>query len=209
MTSKWSNCSGKHTGMIALARHHGWPVAGYNAWGHPVQDRIVECICRWSGLARDDLRSAPDGCTAACFALPLHSMALAYARLVTSEEPAPRRILHAMTSHPMLVAGTGRLCTDLMAAWPGRVVAKVGADGVYSAGLPEFGLGIAIKVHDGHGPSSAIALIEVLRQVLPARAAERYGLDGLTSHARVPITNTRGVVTGEMRPAGTLRVFHD
>ncbi|MGH7734897.1 MAG: asparaginase, partial [Gemmatimonadales bacterium] len=36
-TPRRSNCSGKHSGMLALAKHHGWPTAGYNAAGHPVQ----------------------------------------------------------------------------------------------------------------------------------------------------------------------------
>ncbi|HEX7024273.1 MAG TPA: asparaginase, partial [Gemmatimonadales bacterium] len=70
-TPRWSNCSGKHTGMLALARHHGWPREGYNAVGHPVQDRILDEVCRWTGAHRDAIRTAPDGCTAACFALPL------------------------------------------------------------------------------------------------------------------------------------------
>src|SRR3990172_7535817 len=29
VTAVYSNCSGKHTGMLALARHHGWPTEFY------------------------------------------------------------------------------------------------------------------------------------------------------------------------------------
>jgi hypothetical protein len=89
-TPRWSNCSGKHTGMLALARHHGWPREGYNAVGHPVQDRILDEVCRWTGADRDAIRTAPDGCTAACFALPLRNMASAGARLAASTAPAAR-----------------------------------------------------------------------------------------------------------------------
>lgn len=206
-TAKWSNCSGKHTGMLALARHHGWPTAGYHTAGHPVQERIGSEIARWSGVDRSNLQLSVDGCTAVCFGLPLRNMALAYARLATSAEPAAVRILGAMMAHPFLVAGTGRLCTELMTAWPGRVVAKVGADGVYSAALTTLGLGISLKVEDGDTRASAVALLEVLRQLLAMYGSGQYCLDGLAHHARPELRNTRGGVTGEIRPAGALRFY--
>ena len=208
MTPKWSNCSGKHTGMLALARHHGWPLAGYQAEGHPVQQRILEVLPRWAGVPRAGIQTAPDGCTATCFALPLRSMALAYARLGAATDPAPLGLARAMMSHPFLVAGTGRLCTDLMTEWPGNVIAKVGADGVYCASLRWVSLGIALKVEDGDTRASPVALLEVIRQVLerlPAAPAGLYSLDRLAGHARQSIVNTRGVTTGELRPAGSLR----
>ena len=212
MTPKWSNCSGKHTGMLALARHHGWPLAGYQADGHPVQQRILEVVTHWTGVPRAGLKTAPDGCTAVCFALPLRSMALAYARLGAATDPAPQGIARAMMSHPFLVAGTGRLCTDLMSEWPGNVVAKVGADGIYCASLRWVNLGIALKIEDGDTRAAPIALLEVMRQILerlPTARAGLYSLDRLAGHARQPIVNTRGVTTGELRPAGMLHFSDD
>ena len=212
MTPKWSNCSGKHTGMLALARHHGWPLAGYQAEGHPVQERILEVLTRWTGAPRGGIQTAPDGCTAVCFALPLRSMALAYARLGAATDPAPQGIARAMMKHPFLVAGTGRLCTDLMTEWPGNVIAKVGADGIYCAALRWVSVGIALKVEDGDTRAAPIALLEVMRQVLarlPAAKAGLYSLDRLAGHARQPIVNTRGVTTGELRPTGSLRFSDD
>ncbi|HEV8613473.1 MAG TPA: asparaginase, partial [Gemmatimonadales bacterium] len=196
--------------MLALAKHHGWPLAGYNVAGHPVQARILEEVARWTDVAPGNIALAVDGCTAVCYGLPLRAMALAYARLGASSEPAPRRIVAAMLAHPFLVAGTARLCTDLMSAWPGRVVAKVGAEGIYSAALPSLGLGLALKVVDGETRTSGVALLEVLRQVLAQLSPDQpVGLDipELTRHGRQPIKNTRGTITGEIRPAGTLRFF--
>lgn len=210
MTPKWSNCSGKHTGMLALAKHHGWPLAGYHAEGHPVQDRILEVITAWTGVNRSAIGIAPDGCTAACFALPLRNMALAYARLGATEEAAPLEVTRAMMAHPFLVGGSGRLCTDLMAGWPGNIIAKVGADGIYCAALRWLGVGIALKVEDGDGRASQVALLEVIRQVLARRTpanAKVYSLEPLASYARASIVNTRGTVTGELRPAGALQFF--
>ncbi len=210
MTSRWSNCSGKHTGMLALAKHHGWPLAGYNSAGHPVQQRILEELARWTGIQPSKLFQAVDGCAAVCFGLPLRAMALAYARLGVAAEAGPQRVTAAMMSHPWLIAGTGRLCTELMAAWPGRVIAKIGAEGIYSAALPQLGWGVALKVEDGDMRSSGIALLEVLKQAL-ARLAPQAAADfpegTLAGQARQPILNTRGTETGEVRPAGVLRFF--
>lgn len=205
-TPKWSNCSGKHTGMLALARHHAWETVGYELAGHPVQRRILREVSAWTALDTAAIALAVDGCTVACFGLPLRHMALAYARLVTTDDAAARRIREAMMAHPFLVAGSGRLCTDLMSAWPGRVIAKVGADGVYCAALPALGLGIALKVEDGDGRASSVALVEVLRQVT-ASGGPDYDIEAMAAHARLPLRNTRNAVTGELRPAGLLH-FH-
>jgi L-asparaginase II len=208
-TPRWSNCSGKHTGMLALARHHGWPLEGYHAAGHPVQQRILDEVARWTGLQAADMALSVDGCTAVCFGLPLQAMALAYARLAASSEAAAVRVRAAMMAHPFLVAGTGRLCTDLMQAWPGRIVAKVGAEGIYCAALPALGLGIALKVEDGDSRAASPALLEALAQVLAHVAPELkdFSSPELARHGRQPIRNTRGSVTGELRAAGSLRFF--
>jgi L-asparaginase II len=210
LTPKWSNCSGKHSGMLALARHHGWATEGYERAGHPVQERILAELGRWTGVSRDEVRLGVDGCTAVCFGLPLRAMALAYARLGTSEEAAARRLREAMWAHPELVAGTGRLCTELMTACRGQVLAKTGAEGIYSAAVPALGLGVALKVEDGAGRGSPPALLAVLGQVF-TRLGERAGLvlpgERLAHHAEPVLRNTRGEVVGSLRAAGELR-FH-
>ena len=208
-TARWSNCSGKHAGMLALAKHHGWPLQGYQAAGHPVQQRVLAEVSRWTGLSGDEIALSIDGCTAVCFGLPLRAMALAYARLSSSLEPGPRRLLAAMREHPFLVAGTGRLCTDLMRAWPG-VIAKVGAEGIYCAALPVSNVGIALKVADGETRASGLALLEVIRQVgvrIGAAGMPDLSIHELARHGRQAIRNTRGAVTGEVRAAGELRFF--
>jgi len=210
LTPKWSTCSGKHAGMLALARHHGWPTEGYARLSHPVQERILDEVSRWTGVAQSELQLGVDGCTAVCFGLPLSAMATGYARLGTSEEPAARRLREAMWAHPELVAGTGRLCTELMAACPGTVLAKVGAEGVYSAALPALGLGVTVKVEDGDRNCTPPALLAVLRQVaakLGARAGLTLPLEGLSHHAEPVLRNTRGEVIGSLRVAGEL-AFH-
>jgi hypothetical protein len=118
-TPRWSNCSGKHSGMLALARHHGWPTKGYELAGHPVQDRIMTAITRWTGLDATDFVLGVDGCTVVCHGLPVSAMARAYASLGAGATPELARVRDAMLEHPLLIAGEGRICTELMQGDPG------------------------------------------------------------------------------------------
>jgi len=208
MTPRWSNCSGKHAGMLALAKHHGWPLEGYHRAGHPVQERILDEVERWTGVDRDRIVFMVDGCLAVCFGLPIRAMALSYARLTSSDDAACRRIVGAFTRHPWVVAGTKRFETEVMTALPGEVIAKVGAEGVYSAALPKLGLGIAVKVEDGAWRAAPLALWAVLR-ALQAKAdgaeASVAALDAMPRFIEPPILNTRGEPVGRFRAAGELR----
>jgi L-asparaginase II len=195
-----SNCSGKHTGMLALARHHGWPTAGYHQPSHPVQRRCKESVARWADLPADRIGEGVDGCGVVSFALPIASLALAYARLGASQEPAPRKVVQAMTRRPDLIAGRGRPCTALMRAYPGRVLAKVGAAGVYGATLLDRGMGIALKVEDGDTWAAVLALWAVLEQLqldpLPSETLPQF--------AALPIRNTRGETVCSLQASGRL-----
>jgi len=210
LTAVYSNCSGKHTGMLALAKAHGWPTEFYARAEHPVQQRCLKSVSEYTDVPAEAIGVAVDGCGVACFALPLRNMALAYARLGSREwgvvpngaqrrEPLPTPhspILQAMLHHPELIAGEGRPCTELMRAHPGRVVTKVGAEGVYSALLVREGLGVSLKVEDGHSLASALAIAAVLTELgLKPQPA---------SLLKKPITNSRGETVGEMRVNGGL-----
>lgn len=206
LTPLWSNCSGKHAGMLALARYHGWPLAGYTRPDHPVQRRILDAVAHWTGVPPARIATATDGCTAVTFALPLGAMATAWARLGASAAPGPARLRGAMAAHPELVAGSGRLCTELLAATGGRVLAKVGAAGIYCAAVPERGLGIALKVGDGDSESASVALLAVLEVVLAHAGLPRvYDDAAVARHGTRPVLNTRGVPVGMVRAAGGLR----
>lgn len=216
LTSVHSNCSGKHAGMLALARHHGWPTAGYVGPEHPVQQRCLAEVARWTGLPPGDVATAVDGCGVVCFAVPLRNLAMAYATLGRGERgevldgphradasrrqvplPSPlsrgAAVVAAMLAHPELIAGEGRPCTDLMRAHRGRVVAKVGAEGVYAALVLPDGLGVALKVEDGHDGAAALALAAVLAHL---------GLASPPALVARPIRNTLGETVGELRVNG-------
>ena len=192
LTAVYSNCSGKHAGMLALARHHGWPTEFYTRPEHPVQQRCLSEVSRWTDVPVTDIKTAVDGCGVVCYGLPLNKMAMAYARLAIAESA----IMQSMLRHPELIAGEGRPCTVLMRAHPGRVITKVGAEGVYCALLVREGLGVALKVSDGHAMASALAMAAVL---------EAMGLrPGPATLVARPNVNTRGETVGELRVNGGL-----
>ena len=179
LTRLHSNCSGKHAGMLALAAHRAWPKAGYERPEHPVQRACLAEVRAWTGYAGAEVAWATDGCGVPTFVLPLLGMARAYARLAAAAEGgeaagvaepgrrAARRLIEATVREPFLIAGTGRLDTDLIAATRGRVIAKVGADGVYSAALRDLALGVALKVEDGASRALGPALLAVLDALAP------------------------------------------
>jgi L-asparaginase II len=194
-----NNCSGKHAGMLALARDHGWPVEDYHRAEHPVQQRMLAAVEEWTGMDRSAIGTGVDGCGVVTFALPLSALAGALARLAAAaaeaESPAGR-VVGAMVRHPFLVAGTGRLCTALMEATGGRILAKVGAEGVYGAAALDREWGIALKVRDGARRGAEVALVGVLEALglLSPVEVERLG-----RWARPTVRNTRGEVVGELQ----------
>lgn len=195
-----SNCSGKHAGMLALAQTMGWPLVGYERGDHPVQRRCRDEVARWTGADPSEIVEAVDGCGVVSFRIPLESMALGFARFGISDDPSAVTVRSAMLRHPDLIAGRNRLCTEVMGAYPGEIIAKVGADGVYGVALPRRGVGVGIKVEDGQARATMVSLVAVLEQLgldpPPSRALPRF--------ARFPVLNTRGLEVGELRPTGSL-----
>jgi L-asparaginase II len=187
-----NNCSGKHAGMVAAARHLGARVETYLDPRHPLQRRNLETVARFSGVPARRIGLGVDGCSAPTFALPVRAMARAIGRFCAEDVPA-RRVREAMMAHPAMV---GRPCVQLMSAAPGKVLGKVGAEGVYVCGLPGRGIGIALKVADG----SVRPVVHVL-----AALFRKLGLLGKPDLARLEkvadpvLRNHAGLVVGELR----------
>lgn len=196
-----NNCSGKHAAMLGRAHTAGWSPYGYERHEHQVQRSILERVSSWSGVPASSIARSIDGCGVVVFALPLDSMARAYARLAaaaTRGEEIPLRIVNAMATRPFLVGGTDRFDSLLIEETGGRVIAKVGAEGVHSVAALDSGLGIALKVEDGAQRAQYAAVVRVLQFVgaLPEPAPPR-----LEDFLRRPVRNTRGEVVGALRPA--------
>ncbi|TNF18482.1 MAG: asparaginase [Rhodobacteraceae bacterium] len=159
-----NNCSGKHCGFLTLNRHLGGGPE-YIAPDHPVQKAVREAF----ETVTDETSPGYgiDGCSAPNFAASLHGIARAMgwfagaADRSDSLSQAATRLVAAMRAHPDLVAGEGRACTELMQAMAGGVV-KTGAEGVFTAILPEQRLGVALKIADGATRASEAVMAQLL-----------------------------------------------
>jgi L-asparaginase II len=199
-----NNCSGKHTAMLTTAQFLGEQTRGYIEREHPVQQRWFDAL---GDMADVDMRKLPwnrDGCGIPVIAMPLKSIATAFARIAAPDELAAtradaiERITSAIAAHPFNVAGTGRLCSEIMQQTGRRVLVKSGAAGVYAAALPEKGLGIALKIDDGTGEAAQVAILAVLRHL---NALHDDEIEALTDRCRMPVVNTRDIITGYHEPA--------
>ncbi|MDQ6748662.1 MAG: asparaginase, partial [Candidatus Dormibacteraeota bacterium] len=103
-----NNCSGKHAAMLATCRVEGWPMEGYAAAAHPMQQAVRDGFEAFAGV---DLGAAPaglDGCGLPTHGLPLSALAGAFARAAAATDESFRRCQDAMAAEPFLVAGSGR-----------------------------------------------------------------------------------------------------
>ena len=204
-TQLHNNCSGKHAAMLAFAKHTGADLQSYEHPAHPVQKAILECVAEFSDVPTDEIKIGIDGCAAPNFAVPISAMAKSFARLVfppktfdDETREACRRIVSATVANPEMIGGTGRLDTMIMREAGGKIVSKIGAEGVYSAGVlpsPQYktGLGIAFKIEDGDDKRArAVVLVELLRQlgILDANA--------LPDISPLLIKNRRGDTVGRV-----------
>jgi L-asparaginase len=172
------NCSGKHAGMLAVCRAHGWRTEGYRLAAHRMQRTSLRGVAAAAGIDEDAIPTAVDGCGVVTFALPLERMAAMFTQLEATSEG--KRIADAMRAHPGLIRGPQATDTELMKSLPGAV-AKGGAEGLLCGSLPD-GTGFALKTADG----SSRALAPALAYFLAPLAFE------LPAFAEVPFANSRG-----------------
>ncbi len=111
-----------------------------------------------------------------------------------------RRLFDAMTSHPELVAGEGRACTELMHAMNGKVAIKTGAEGVFAAILPEQKVGVALKIEDGATRASECAMASILVRLGVLEPDHPATL----KRRNAPVKNRRDITTGFIQPAASL-----
>lgn len=215
-TQLHNNCSGKHASMLAFAKHIGADAKTYEHLENPIQQEILKCVSEFTDISENEIKLGVDGCAAPNFAVPISAMAKAFVRLVFPPQnfgdetrEACRRIVSSSMSYPQMIGGTNRLDTLIMQSLRGKIVSKIGAEGVYSAGVlpgPRWkkGLGIAFKIEDGDDlRARAVVLIEVLRQleVLDETTDEK-----LREYSPITLKNRRGDAVGKVSPSFDLGV---
>ena len=190
-------CSGKHTGFLAIARHLNVDPAGYIQPEHPVQGLITRTVAMFTGVDLSTQVPGIDGCGIPTFGIPLSNLALSMVylntpSLVSGQDDATaaacRRVVDALSANPYWISGEGRDEVALSARATETHVAKIGAEGVFMASLPERGLGVALKARDG-AKRAASRAIEVILEELGALSPA--AIDPM-------VTNADGTVVGTM-----------
>jgi L-asparaginase II len=195
-----NNCSGKHAGMLALARQLGTPVESYVKIDHPVQRAVARTMSELCDIDVDAQPHGIDGCSVPTWAVPLRNLALGFARFASgatlseTRKAACRRIIEAVRAHPFMVSGTNRFCTQVMQRVP-RAFVKTGAEGVFCGAVPHAGLGIALKCDDGASRASEAAMAAIMASLPVWTDAERQALK---SFAETDLSNSRKIHVGDV-----------
>jgi len=165
------NCSGKHAGFLTIGAHLGADPARYLDRTGEVQRAALAAVAERCAVTLGDDDIVGDGCGAPCPCVSLEAVARGWATLMDATDSSAR-IRSAIAAHPWYLAGTGRFDTALAELTAGRVLSKVGADGMHLAMAPELGIVVATKAVDGSGMAAEEALVHLLVQNAAIRADE-------------------------------------
>lgn len=202
------NCSGKHSGQLALAVHIDDDPHNYIDPESKTQVMVRQAISEAYDYPADQFGRGTDGCSLPNYALPLRNMAKGYASLVTRTAASPLRreaygvVIDAMTEHALMVSGNGRSDLAITEAGKGDVILKIGGEAVQVVGVISKGLGIAIKIADGNSRALAPVICEVLRQL---GVFDDAAVKSLGTFARTPLYNDRRILIGEIVPTFKLK----
>jgi L-asparaginase II len=199
-----NNCSGKHAAMLAACVASGWTTADYIAPEHPLQRLNRRHIALYTGVAEEEIGIGIDGCSVPVFAVPLIGAARLVATVAAPDRAelpddvrdAALRLRESIRSAPEMIGGTARSDTDVIRATEGRIVCKVGAEGVWCLGVAATGTGLTVKCLDGSSDAARLTGLAILREagVLDDRAWEQ-----LFPHHDVVRRNHRRLDVGRTR----------
>ena len=195
-----NNCSGKHAGMLALAKHLDQGIKGYIQKGHPVQKEIFNLVHELTGLK--NIPTETDGCSAPTPFMTLETIARLFQKLAAGNNQEVNRVFDAMCSNPLLVGGTNRFDSLFIEALAGRGVTKIGGESVRGISIkkPNGGsVGIALKVLDGNFRAMPIATMGLLEHLELLDLGEleqldKFRIEILRNHNQIEIGRIEAIV---------------
>jgi len=139
------NCSGKHAAMLLTCVTNNWPTDTYLDAAHPLQVAIKSEL---ETLADEKITlTSTDGCGAPLILLSVAGLARAMRAITISTDSAHQSVMEASRAFPEMVAGVGRLTTQMIEGVPGLYM-KDGAEAVEVATMTD-GRTLVFKVSDG------------------------------------------------------------
>ncbi len=195
-----NNCSGKHSGMLALAQKLGADTKDYISYNHPVQKTIFKQLRRLTG--KSTFPYGIDGCSAPTPFLTLKEIAELFQALGSEKFPELTKAYNAMAKHPYLTAGRDRFDTDFNKALNGRGITKVGGEAIRGMVIntEKYGLvGIAQKIVDGNQRANETAIMTILNHLNLLQPNEKellkkYETKQLYNHNQIHIGDIRGLI---------------
>lgn len=203
------NCSGKHSGFLALSRFLGEDPSEYLNPNGKVQQLVLDAVAGMYEYPKEKIVIGIDGCSAPNFGLPMIHTAIAFRKLAVAEgkdeteSKALKRIRDAMMAYPIMFSGEGRFDNALMLTFPNNVVCKIGAESIQGIGFKEPNIGIAVKIHDGNQRALYPVIIELLRQLGLLENIEDKAY--LKEFYKAEIRNAMNILTGSVKAEFNLK----
>ena len=191
-----NNCSGKHAGMLALAKYLEAETKGYINEQHLVQKTILEYVAKLSG--EPDMSIEIDGCSAPTPFMTLKTIAEIFQSLASCKKPELKRVYDSMVAFPELVGGTNHFDSMFISALDGRGVTKVGGESVRGISLntEKYGpIGVSIKILDGSFRAMPLAVMKLLEHLELLSEDEKNKLNKFKTKK---LTNHNGIQIGHI-----------
>lgn len=196
------NCSGKHSGFLALSRFLKDDPKEYLDPENKAQTLVRRNLAAFCEVDEEILPRGIDGCSAPNYGLPLTGLAAAFMKIADlqgrseEERTVLARVREAMTEYPEMVSGEGRFDLALARSFPGRLICKIGAEALEAIGLSDPPMGIVVKIHDGGERALGAVCVEVLHQlgIIPKFDNFPY----IKPYERPEVRNARHLITGHV-----------
>jgi L-asparaginase II len=192
----YHNCSGKHCGQLSICVHKKFKTLKYQDPKHPVQKLFIENLEKLSETKINHL--GIDGCGLPAPSLPLERFAYALtkfadpSKLEGIEQKAVKKIFDCCVKYPILFGGSESVNSILTKSSGKKILVKNGADGVFSAIIPEEKVSIVVKIKDGNMKAAEVAIAGLLKEL---KFLDNDEVKKLVSQ---PILNSAGTKSGKM-----------
>jgi L-asparaginase II len=199
---RFSDCSGKQSGMLAVCRKRDYSLNDYLDPHHQCQQEILSDIGKFCEIDKRDFSIGIDGCSAPVHALPLKNMAIGFRnlsnpnKLSNENKQAADLIFRSMNRFPEMISGTDGFCTELIKHSNGKLVGKVGAEGVYCVGIKDSNIGIALKIESG---SMAVIPPVILKVLIKLNILDESEIEALKRYVEMENLNDKGTVVGKIQ----------
>lgn len=196
------NCSGKHSGFLALAKYLKEDVANYLDPESRTQQLVKQAVAEMCEYPVEEIAVGIDGCSAPVFSIPVKNLAHGFVKMATGRgnddqmTAAVKRLRQAIWANPLMISGEKRLDYDLKRSFPNNLVCKIGAESIEGIGLADPPIGITVKVLDGHHRALGAIIVDLFKQLGLIDNMEKFPL--LQRYEAPEIKNYRKIVTGRI-----------